>query len=701
MSNSTSPLWRAAFVHKLNEDNAPGGAKDAGKLSLSLEKLEVGADKATKECKLMRSPKEDISKTLGRLAKTLSKGREEPVNTCMVELHESGQIDHGLTAQRALMEKGAAIVINGKERFTLCVDNPRVHDIKMRGLPMVNCPIAPWPETEMVEDQNILRWKWTYADEEDVSKAEALSTSRIYSPREEDIGRKLRVTCTVDSEFPDPVSVSMENAVLASPPEKEVLGRLPRHSTDANLGSESSGSSKEANHVRVMTYNTLADAYSHTWDEMYAYCDPKHRDIEYRAPLLAREIRHYAADILCLQEVDTKMEEFWKAQLEEDFICFYTPKDGAGMEGCLMAVRKSRFKIESFESISFRDLVERRRKDATWLNHLLTNVESLEHSISRVTSIAQFAVLRLINPEEGNRAESTEIGNKTSVSSEFGRVIVTNTHSFFHPGAGNIRCIQAKLLADLVEAKRQDDDAVIMCGDWNAQSYDLSLQFLLYGKVAADHPEWATSSIFKYESKANLARDVIYEDAGSESQRYMDILTQTSPSGRALSVEQLRKQVEEIDKSYSLVDKLNVVAELKRGLSWHDDPVDQVAIRDMISLMQSHLQESKAQLVATQRAKTEAIGDAYPNTGVGCGAHLSHDLDLFSVYGEPKFTNYVGNWYGDLDWILCSRDTVEVQSLAPIPEESTLQQDTALPSKEFPSDHVSLCADLKLRKSRV
>ena len=43
----------------------------------------------------------------------------------------------------------------------------------------------------------------------------------------------------------------------------------------------------------------------------------------------------------------------------------------------------------------------------------------------------------------------------------------------------------------------------IMCGDMNAQSYDLSMKFLLSGWLDASHGEWATSSLFRWESKAN------------------------------------------------------------------------------------------------------------------------------------------------------------------------------------------------------
>ncbi|GBG30627.1 Glucose-repressible alcohol dehydrogenase transcriptional effector [Hondaea fermentalgiana] len=699
-TGSAAPLWRAAFVRRLPRE---------GKLSVSLETLEAGATSTTLLGNLLRDPSEEVSRTLARLGKTLAKHhrRKRPAPCCEVELHDSSKIDGGLTAQRALTDLGAAILVNGSERFPIRVHHPRVHEVNVRGFAIEGCPIAPWIQGDDLADAT-LHWTWAYADAEsstndaanasDTSKsddnkdptppappsvdngiasasANVIARSRVYTPTKADRGRKLRVTCTADGDFPVPATCDIDGLVLESPPWDAMRDRVQAQPQGT---------------VRVLSYNVLADTYSHTWDEMYPYCDPAHRDIRYRAPLLAREVGLCDPDVICMQEVDAKMVDFWSALLEPEFVCHYTPKDGSGMEGCFFAARKTRYRVAHFEAVSFRDLVKRRRDDALWLNHLLQSIESLEHSISRVTSIAQLAVLEPVS------------GTSVAKVREDVPLIVTNTHSFFHPGAGNIRCIQAKLLADLVQEKRRArgrKDAVIMCGDWNAQSYDLSLQFLLHGTIGADHPEWATSSIFQFESKANLARDVIFEDAGKDSQRYMDILSQTTGSGRARPISDLRKQVEAVDDGYSLVDKLNVVAELKNGLAWHEDAADRVAIGDMIAQMQSHLVASRTQLIAAQRARTEAHGDVASGQdhAVGCGARLSHSLNLFSAYGKPEFTNFVGNWQGDLDWILCSRELVAVAQTAPIPSKATLQVDTALPSRTFPSDHVSLCADLRVK----
>ena len=47
-----------------------------------------------------------------------------------------------------------------------------------------------------------------------------------------------------------------------------------------------------------------------------------------------------------------------------------------------------------------------------------------------------------------------------------------------------------------------------------------------------------------------------------------------------------------------------------------------------------------------------------------------------------------------LDWVLFEPGPLRLVGVAPLPPVSELLRDTALPSAEYPSDHVSLCADL-------
>jgi mRNA deadenylase 3'-5' endonuclease subunit Ccr4 len=51
-----------------------------------------------------------------------------------------------------------------------------------------------------------------------------------------------------------------------------------------------------------------------------------------------------------------------------------------------------------------------------------------------------------------------------------------------------------------------------------------------------------------------------------------------------------------------------------------------------------------------------------------------------------------------LDYIFVDRSTFEVVRAAPMPEESILSEQTALPSSVFASDHISLAADIAFKR---
>jgi 2',5'-phosphodiesterase len=69
--------------------------------------------------------------------------------------------------------------------------------------------------------------------------------------------------------------------------------------------------------IRVVSYNILADAYSHTWGGLYPYLSRAAASADYRMQLALADVRGLSADIVCLQEVDTKwFERFWQPAME-------------------------------------------------------------------------------------------------------------------------------------------------------------------------------------------------------------------------------------------------------------------------------------------------------------------------------------------------------------------------------------------------
>ncbi|XP_049821947.1 2',5'-phosphodiesterase 12-like isoform X2 [Aethina tumida] len=74
---------------------------------------------------------------------------------------------------------------------------------------------------------------------------------------------------------------------------------------------------------------------------------------------------------------------------------------------------------------------------------------------------------------------------------------------------------------------------------------------------------------------------------------------------------------------------------------------------------------------------------------------LQQPFKLASACGTPKYTNFTACFADCLDYIFYDRDNLSVVQVVPLPSVEELQQNTALPSVTFPSDHVALIADLK------
>ena len=80
------------------------------------------------------------------------------------------------------------------------------------------------------------------------------------------------------------------------------------------------------------------------------------------------------------------------------------------------------------------------------------------------------------------------------------------------------------------------------------------------------------------------------------------------------------------------------------------------------------------------------------------GVRLTQPTPLQSVYGlHSQPTHAVPGYANTLDWICVDSARLDVVGVAPLPPLEELTRHVAMPSVEWPSDHVSLCADLAWR----
>ncbi|XP_015793360.1 2',5'-phosphodiesterase 12 [Tetranychus urticae] len=77
------------------------------------------------------------------------------------------------------------------------------------------------------------------------------------------------------------------------------------------------------------------------------------------------------------------------------------------------------------------------------------------------------------------------------------------------------------------------------------------------------------------------------------------------------------------------------------------------------------------------------------------GLEVKHSLKLTSAYGAPEFTNFTVNYVGCLDYIFFDNQSIEIDSLVPLPSRDIVSAHKAIPSSVFPSDHLALVTVLK------
>ncbi len=174
-------------------------------------------------------------------------------------------------------------------------------------------------ELEFAEPSSC-QWVWHLLPEscdsppsEDLSPYPIVSTSMSYWPSPGDAGHKLIVQCTPST--PRGLSGSPLTAispvVMDTPPDTPITRR--QLYTPSRLESKSQ--------FRVVTYNTLAEPFSKTdfaKNVLYPYCDPTALHIHYRQALIGRELLGYNADVVCLQEVGTRMYQRYLQCAMED-----------------------------------------------------------------------------------------------------------------------------------------------------------------------------------------------------------------------------------------------------------------------------------------------------------------------------------------------------------------------------------------------
>ncbi|XP_059136232.1 protein angel homolog 2 [Peromyscus eremicus] len=201
----------------------------------------------------------------------------------------------------------------------------------------------------------------------------------------------------------------------------------------------------------VMSYNILSQDLLEDNSHLYRHCRRPVLHWSFRFPNILKEIKHFDADVLCLQEVQ---EDHYGAEIRPSleslgYHCEYKMKTGRKPDGCAICFKHSKFSLLSVNPVEFC------RRDIPLLDR------------------DNIGLVLLLQPK---------IPRATSPS-----LCVANTHLLYNPRRGDIKLTQlAMLLAEISSVAHRKDGSfcpIIMCGDFNSVPGSPLYSFIKEGKL--------------------------------------------------------------------------------------------------------------------------------------------------------------------------------------------------------------------------
>lgn len=222
----------------------------------------------------------------------------------------------------------------------------------------------------------------------------------------------------------------------------------------------------------LMTYNTLCQHYATA--KMYRYTPSWALDWDYRRELLKQQVIEYSADVVCLQEVETRtFEEFWTPVMASHgykgvFHCksrarTMSEKNAKKVDGCAIFYKKAKFTLVSLRVLEYGRHVMGLDK--------YKKTEDLFNRFMNKDNIASLVVLHHIATDQN--------------------VAVAATHLHWDPAFNDVKAVQVGVLLEELQGvlKKTFPDytkaPLIICGDFNSQTNSAVYELLSQGSVSS------------------------------------------------------------------------------------------------------------------------------------------------------------------------------------------------------------------------
>uniref|UniRef100_A0A1B6L0R0 2',5'-phosphodiesterase 12 n=1 Tax=Graphocephala atropunctata TaxID=36148 RepID=A0A1B6L0R0_9HEMI len=310
-------------------------------------------------------------------------------------------------------------------------------------------------------------------NKEELDSWPVVGESFIYIPTVGDIGHKLRLECTPKNSTAVGPSVLCESdtVVEAGP------GHCPFENRHVYTSQRTS-----YQRLRVVSYNLLADVYSSTsfaQSELFGYCPTYALNIDYRKQLFLKELLGYNADLVCLQEVETKLfESDLVPVLGEQGLVGVHAKKSTIREGVSSFYSPSKFKLLDVQEVILgEELVSK-----SYCSHILASVQKNVQLKNRITGLGTTALALTL--------ESCEKPGEI--------LVVGNTHFYFHPDADHIRLLQGGILiaflSNIIETIASKNSgkkvSLLCCGDFNSVPECGIYKLMTTNHVPDDFIDW-------------------------------------------------------------------------------------------------------------------------------------------------------------------------------------------------------------------